>query len=218
MSTEILHFKKNEKYRQAVVGESNYQEHLERAAQDDDLEVSLFLEDYNKFDKNAVAVVFDTDTVGYLSHENAVKYRNAIKSLGHPLAIGTCAAKVIGGGEDRSYGIVLDLNLSNLEIEKIGATKYDMPASEKVSAPTAKNLSQQQPAKPKKKFTFVGFLILICLCLGAIGAILDQASLILENSGLRATRTPTLTTTPNFSDKLHMTSTALNMPDITPTP
>lgn len=142
MPTEILHFKPIGKYRQAVKGESNYQEHLARAAEnDDELFVDLFLEDHNKFDKNAVAVVYENDTVGYLSREDAVKYRNAIKALNHPNAIGTCPAQVIGGGEDKSYGIVLDLDLNNLQIEKIDQVQSSMS-----STPAPQPIQQTTPA------------------------------------------------------------------------
>ncbi len=147
MAIDILHFQKTGRYKQAVKGESNYQEHLERAAEETDLEVDLFLEDHNKFDKNAVAIVFETDTVGYLSREDAVKYRAAIKALGHPQAIGTCAAKVTGGGEGRSYGIVLDLDINNLVIVNISHTTVDMPQ------PTMKPISSTPKVVSKSKDT-----------------------------------------------------------------
>lgn len=160
MPTEILHFKPIGKYRQAVKGESNYQEHLARAAEDEDgfVSIDLFLEDHNKFDKNAVAIVYETDTVGYLSRADAIKYRDAIKALNHPDAIGTCPARVIGGGEDKSYGIVLDLDLNDLQIESISQVKSTM-SSAAAPQPVKTTIAASQPPQSSLRKFFSWFFV-----------------------------------------------------------
>lgn len=175
------------------------------------VDVDIFLEDHNKFDKNAVAIVFETDTVGYLSREDAVKYRAEILNLGYPQAIGTCAARITGGGENRSYGIQLDLDLHELQVEKISKTQ------EPVSATQLKN-KIQNPKIKKNKVPFVFLIILACLLIGAIGAIVDQGVLILENAGYRPTRTATLAPTLNHFQEFNLTLTALHADRETPTP
>ena len=90
-------------------------------------------------DSNAVTVVIEGEDVGHLSREDALKYRQKIKELGHPVAIGICTAKLIGGhqlrsGEQARYGITLDLDIDYLEILEIGHTR-DIPAQPAMSTP-----------------------------------------------------------------------------------
>jgi hypothetical protein len=84
-----------------VVGESNYQDALARSyhrhgGNGHDLKVTATLtpEDSNPHDRNAVRVVIDGKTVGYLPRDIAPDYR---ASMGTTPA--TCSAKIVGGFE-----------------------------------------------------------------------------------------------------------------------
>lgn len=126
-TTPILYFEQTGCYDTEVVGESRYQKelnHLEKYDQREFDYTTLWLEDYNEYDKNAVAVVIEGDTIGYLSRRNAIAYRQKITELGYPDSIGACYSKLIGGhildnGEKASFGVVLDLDIDNLVIQEI---------------------------------------------------------------------------------------------------
>lgn len=85
-----------------IVGESNYQAALKKIAGRGDVRHScyadLVLEDDNRHDSNAVRVDIEGRTVGYLSREHALAYRQQIGQES------TCAA-VIVGGDGRSLGV-----------------------------------------------------------------------------------------------------------------
>ena len=104
-----------------VVGESNYQQALERicgGVTRDGVEklttATLVLEDSNPYDKNAVRVDISGSTVGYLSRESAKSYRRRLKKEGVSSQTQQCPA-LIRGGWDRgqndkgSFGVRLDL-------------------------------------------------------------------------------------------------------------
>lgn len=111
----------NGSYALEVVGESHYQENLEkicgvRKEKGENLTVdaTLILEDDNPYDRQAVRVEISGLPVGYLSREVARIYREQIRLGGHPRAIGICKAKIKGGWERRngdkgSYGVKLDI-------------------------------------------------------------------------------------------------------------
>lgn len=156
---ETLLFKPTGKYQQQIVGESHYQKQLKFLASiyDDGIieTVDLFLDDHNAHDPNAVSIVIDGEDVGYLSREDALKYRKKIKELGHPVAIGICTAKLTGGhqlrsGEQASHGITLDLDIGNLAILEIGHTR-DMPV-QPVMAPAS---TSSKSKKETKKIPFI---------------------------------------------------------------
>jgi hypothetical protein len=72
---------------------------------------SLWLEDHDQFDSNAVRVEIDDLTVGYLSRRNAVAFREKLGLLGAPRdAISICGAS-IGGGFRRKDGGTADFNI-----------------------------------------------------------------------------------------------------------
>jgi hypothetical protein len=104
-----------------IVGESNYQSILaglagEHGAESTEAQhtATLLLEDSNPYDPKAVAVQIAGTTVGYLSREDARRYR---RRLGQKRLTGvnaTCDAIVVGGGTRRngeklSYGVKLDI-------------------------------------------------------------------------------------------------------------
>ena len=172
---ETLLFKPTGKYQQQIVGESHYQEQLDFLASiyDDGLieTVDLFLEDHNAQDSNAVTIVIEGEDVGHLSREDALKYRKKIKELGHPVAIGICPAKLIGGhqlrsGEQASRGITLDLDIDSLTILEVGHTR-DVAAQSVIAPasipPKSKKEAQKIPFIPVKGKGCLFFFVLLPL-------------------------------------------------------
>lgn len=113
----------NDQFELEVVGESYYQNNLQKICgprkeegENQILDATLFMEDNNPHDRQAVKVVILGLTVGYLRREVAPEYRRALRTAGHPNAIGTCKARIRGGWERRDgstgyYGVRLDLRV-----------------------------------------------------------------------------------------------------------
>lgn len=109
--------------RVTVVGESHYQPALHQAARgitagtdfDQHLPVVAMLvpEPDNPHDSHAVRVDIATNeqssTVGYLSRYLAPGYQRPLLALRRHGQVGTCPARITGGGHGRSYGIYLHL-------------------------------------------------------------------------------------------------------------
>lgn len=102
---------------QEIVGESNYFKILARcfkAGQQDKngkrsyITISLVLENHNKYDKNAVAVVSDFGTVGYLPRADAKLYR---KLYGNNETHSTDA--VIYSQDGTKFGVWIDVCLDD---------------------------------------------------------------------------------------------------------
>lgn len=100
-----------------VVGESHYQENLEkaRAASTDPQPVfwaSLIPEPDNPYDPNAVKVVIEPiGTIGYLARESARRYGQAIMAAA-PTVV-RCPCKLRGGSDDKLFiGAVVDVAMS----------------------------------------------------------------------------------------------------------
>ncbi len=113
-----------------VVGESHYQDALEKicgprdTAVDDgyglgvfvDVPARLVLDDSNPYDQNAVRVEVRDQHVGFLSRGDAKAYRQFLQQQGNPTAVGVCPAQIRGGfpmreGGRAPYGISLDFTL-----------------------------------------------------------------------------------------------------------
>ena len=104
-----------------IVGESHYQPALEaicggRTPDGADVQVTavLVLEESNSHDRKAVRVDIRDKTVGYLSGDDARRYRQALAQAGHPRLRGRCQAEIHGGWDrgpsDRgNFGVWLDL-------------------------------------------------------------------------------------------------------------
>src|SRR5258706_16455711 len=105
----------------AIVGESHYQDALERIcsprtdeSQDRLVEAHLVQENNNPYDSKAVRVDVNDLTVGYLSRAHARQYREQLRQLGYASANAFCRAR-IRGGWDRGergigyYGVFLDV-------------------------------------------------------------------------------------------------------------
>jgi hypothetical protein len=74
----------------------------------------LVLEDSNPHDANAVRVEIEGELVGYLSRDNARRYRVDLAAAGQPHASVRCKARIVGGfetasGERAHFGVRLDL-------------------------------------------------------------------------------------------------------------
>ncbi len=118
---QVLKFQARGEYSLACVGESHYQDALERICgtsnteRENQVSAVLCLEDTNPYDSEAVRVDVHGDTVGYLSRQDARAYRKLLSSVrcSDPLE---CRG-VIRGGWNRSandhgyYGIWLDVLL-----------------------------------------------------------------------------------------------------------
>lgn len=120
----------NGEFKLQVVGESHYQDALEKAsgrrekaAADDrglgafaDVEADLVLDNSNPYDQNAVQVIVRGKHVGFLSRGDAKAYREYLQRRGAPTAVGRCGAQIRGGfllpeGGRAPYGIWLDFLL-----------------------------------------------------------------------------------------------------------
>lgn len=104
-----------------VVGESKYQRALDRICggrTEDGVDclvtAVLIYDSSNRYDKMAIRIEIDGETVGYLSRENAREYRKQMEIAGHPGLTASCEARIVGGWDrgpdDQGYfGVKLDL-------------------------------------------------------------------------------------------------------------
>lgn len=78
------------------------------------VDAQLVLENSNPHDANAVRVEIDNALIGYLSRDNAARYRADLVAADTPDATVQCKARIVGGfettsGERASFGVRLDL-------------------------------------------------------------------------------------------------------------
>lgn len=104
-----------------IVGESSYQAELESIAGSKTEQgynhrctAALFPEPENKYDRNAIRVVIDKKTVGYMARDDAKTFRNTLLKHGYELALSR--AEIVGGwsrkgGDTGHYGVKLDVEL-----------------------------------------------------------------------------------------------------------
>jgi hypothetical protein len=109
------------KFAVEVVGASRRQDAIEaiverhgRSGRTVIADAALLLEDSNPHDANAVRVEIDGALVGYLSRDNARRYRADLAAAGTPDATVRCKARIVGGfetetGERAHFGVRLDL-------------------------------------------------------------------------------------------------------------
>lgn len=90
-----------------AVGTSHYQKQLSRLAgpkreygKNDRLRVLLIEEPDNPYDTNAVQVVFQEQTLGYLPKKAAATYKEGLRKLGLEGSVGNASADIIGGWRD----------------------------------------------------------------------------------------------------------------------
>jgi hypothetical protein len=104
-----------------VVGESNYQEALEKITGgrkprgvNQTVTAELRLEDENPYDANAIAVLIDSSKVGYLSRSDARRFREQAGDQLESARRILCRGRVRGGWNrgprDRGhFGVTLDI-------------------------------------------------------------------------------------------------------------
>ena len=144
-----------------IVGESNYQKALRKSYKDPNafrkgesafVDVDLVYEPNNPYDKNAVAVVSTHGTLGYLSKQDAIRYRHLCEGDRDTLSV---RCKIYGGSKGL-YGAWVDLDLEDLAESLRSLNKYDDASSQ----PAPPSL----PETPKQKISMttivVGALIL----------------------------------------------------------
>jgi len=93
-----------------AIGESRRQKYLEalcgghsRKGSKQEVLAKLHYENGNPSDKNAIRVVVNGGTVGYLSPENASLYRKKIEKAGQDGIIVSCKARILGGNKVRLF-------------------------------------------------------------------------------------------------------------------
>jgi hypothetical protein len=113
-------------YDLAIVGESHYQQHLERLVGrrhpegvQIECEAELYLEPNNPYDPNAVRVDIGGQAVGYLARELAPQMRALLgrSGLGPGARVGVRAV-IVGGRTGQSYGVWLDVDTEEEEEEE----------------------------------------------------------------------------------------------------
>ncbi len=181
----LIQFAKTDKYKQAVVGEASYQSDLDSAFQSEGeyIEVDLELEDHNKYDKNAVRIVYGLETIGYLSRHDALTYRATIKRLGHATAVGTCHAKITSGGDDKHYGIQLDLDIHHPDVHTISqpkSKKFKVPYHSDLPENNQKNKPATAPLPTSNKVSPLGVLIIAFFAISIFVALIEK---IVESLG-----------------------------------
>ena len=166
MPTKVL-FLTTYSHSTSVVGESNYQENIQRVIGfiDDDREpvreegftAELVLEDDNPYDSgNAVRIDIDGCTIGYLSRDDAAMYRRSLSLLRlDDRVIGMCSAVISGKWNDEVesllFGVYLDLDTSRLSILR---KVEESPQPHKTES--SKEMQQEiQPTKPQSKLPLI---------------------------------------------------------------
>ena len=101
----------------SIVGESNYQGRLRIVCETSGRSFTavILAEPNNAYDPNAIRVAAESgDTIGYLSREDAVRYKPVFDLLARHGHIGSCQARLTGGeGKKRSFGVILSLRESD---------------------------------------------------------------------------------------------------------
>lgn len=147
-----------------IVGESNYQKALTKSYKDPNafrkgesafVDVGLVYEPNNPYDKNAVAVVSTHGVLGYLSKQDAIRYRHLCEGDKDTLSV---RCKIYRGNHPM-YGAWVDLNLEDLSGSPQSLRKYNDASSQPTPLPL--------PDHPKQKISpvtmVVGALILFFL-------------------------------------------------------
>jgi len=166
-----------------VVGESQYQDNIQRVigfidddqkqVREDGFSADLILEDDNPYDRgNAVRVDIDGSTVGYLTRSDAQTYRQSLTRLGQGKSTGNCPAIISGKWneevESLLFGVYLDLEPSRLMVmgsasEKRQAAKPVIANVIKAPAPVSSTIGSKSkiPFIPMKGKGCLYFLFVL---------------------------------------------------------
>lgn len=114
IATDLYKWPALDEYECEVVGESNYQKALQKAAASSECIAMLVPDSNNKYDNKAIAVYAGGGIVGYLSREDARAFRRRLEKQNRKNESTLCGAEITGGGTDRHgkkylYGIRLDI-------------------------------------------------------------------------------------------------------------
>lgn len=103
--------KGNNQYGIKVVGIKHYLQSIEKKLQrrNSFYQVLLISDDNNIYDKNAVKVVLEDETIGHLEKKTALMLREYIQSLGYRYFEATCSAKIQQVSDGSIIDIWLDL-------------------------------------------------------------------------------------------------------------
>lgn len=109
-----------------VIGESRRQKYLEVLCggysikgSKQEVVAKLHYENCNPSDKNAIRVVVNGGTVGYLSPENSSLYRKKIEKAGQDGIIVSCKARILGGKnvwlfKKTKFNVWIDLSIEKM--------------------------------------------------------------------------------------------------------
>lgn len=145
-----------------VVGESNYQAALKKNYKDPDtfkkgesafVNVDLVYEPNNPYDKNAVAVVSTYGTLGYLSKQDAIRYRHLCEGETDTLSV---RCKIYGGSKGL-YGAWVDLNLEDLAESPQSLRKY----KDTTSQPATASPVQRETTQKMSPLTIIAGLVVL---------------------------------------------------------
>lgn len=142
-------------FEQEVVGESHYISQLKKAFRSGKISkngkrsyviVRLVLEDNNKYDKNAVAVMSDFGKVGHLSRADAILYRRIYGSV----KTHTADAVIVTRHGDK-FGVWLDITLDD-DCDDFKENKQSLPKANNINTPIQRPiiLDPPKPAPPPK--------------------------------------------------------------------
>jgi len=124
--TEDVFIESDGHYELEVIEESQYQRHLKVLSErysknggDRELIAKLHYENTNPHDKEAIRVVIDGRTVGYLSSKGARLFRKRIEKVRPEGIIISCNAEIVGGKrvglfKKTDFGVWLDLPIRKL--------------------------------------------------------------------------------------------------------
>lgn len=147
-----------------IVGESNYQKALTKSYKDPNafrkgesafVDVGLVYEPNNPYDKNAVAIVSTHGVLGYLSKQDAIRYRHLCEGDKDTLSV---RCKIYRGNHPM-YGAWVDLNLEDLSGSPQSLRKYNDASSQPAPPP----LPDSSKQKISPVTMIVGALILFFL-------------------------------------------------------
>ena len=113
-------------------------------------------------DKNPIRVVMKKKTVGYLSAEDAKRYRKRLKRLSEEGIVTECNAKIFGGTklglfERSSFEVWLDLSIEDfviervesISIEEVEKEEFQEEAPKKNVLPQTETEEKVTPKEPK---------------------------------------------------------------------
>ena len=122
-STKTIYFEGEGKYLQEIVGESYYQDTLEKITNgktenghEKKVKAKLIYDDNNPYDNKAIAIKIENKLIGHLSRNMARKFRKKMEKEGHNNITVVCDALIVGGwhkshNDEGYFGVKLDFTI-----------------------------------------------------------------------------------------------------------